>query len=94
MPVSGVRSWTHRLYYFGDLQPRHRSCRELVTVPFNVEDLDPVEVSDNFEVSIEIGETTSVEIVANEELVDELDIRVHNGELTIGIKNGVPVRNA
>lgn len=66
---------------------------ELVTVPFDVEEFDSIDVSNAFEVLIEIGETTSVEVVTNESLVEELDIRVRDGELTIGLKNSLSVRN-
>jgi len=50
-------------------------------------------VSNTFEANIEIGDTTSVEIVVNEELVEKLDIRVRNGELKVGLKSGVSVNN-
>ena len=66
---------------------------ELVTVPFDVDDFDSIEVSNGFDAFIEIGDTTLVEVIVNEGLIEKLDIRVRNGELKIGLKSGVSVNN-
>jgi len=66
---------------------------DLVTVPFEVEPFDSIAVSNTFEAFVEIGEPRSVEIIVNESVVDELDIRVRNGELKIGLKNGISINN-
>lgn len=66
---------------------------ELVTVPFDLDGFDSIDISNTFDVTVEIGEPASVELFINEDLIDELDVRVRNDELRIGLKNGISVRN-
>lgn len=85
----GLSACNGSITFGQDIEP----VGELVTVPFDVDDFDSIEVSNGFDAFIEIGDTTLVEVIVNEGLIEKLDIRVRNGELKIGLKSGVSVNN-
>lgn len=66
---------------------------DLVTQRFDLDDFDSIEVSGTFDAVVTVGEAASVEVLIDDNLVDELDIRVRNGELIVALKDGVSVDN-
>ena len=66
---------------------------DVVSTSFDLDDFDEVEVQSAFTAFITVGDATDIEILANESFVDELDVRVEDDTLKIGMKSGVNLRN-
>ena len=66
---------------------------ELVTLDFDLDGFDSVNVQNSFEADIEVGEPFKVEVIVNESLVDDLDVRVRDGELEVQLKGGISLNN-
>jgi len=64
---------------------------DLVTERFDFDDFDSIDVSGTFDAFVTVGEAASVEVLIDDNLADELDVRVRNGELQVAMKNGVSV---
>lgn len=70
-----------------------RGSGELTTTQFDVDEFDSIEVGNAFEAFITVGEQQSVEVLANADLVEELDVRVRNSTLLVGLRDGVSLRS-
>lgn len=70
-----------------------RGSGELVTAQFDVDDFDSIDVSNAFDATIAVGEQPFVEVLANENLIDELDVRIRNGTLMVGLRDGISLHS-
>lgn len=70
-----------------------RGSGTLVTETFDVEEFTSISVQNAFDVVIEVGEAQAVAVLVDDNFVDDLDVRVRNGELQVGVENGFSFRN-
>ncbi len=61
---------------------------DLVTTTYEFDDFDSIDLSSTFDAIITVGDTPYVEVIANESLVEYLDVRVSDGELRLGLRRG------
>ena len=60
-----------------------------VTRSFDVGDFSRIEISQSFEAEIVVGEEAGVEVQADEELIDRVQVGVDGDQLTVGLDGGL-----
>lgn len=66
---------------------------ELATTTFALDGFDHVDVSSAFDVEITVGDKPFVEVVTDDNLVEDLDVRVVDNELRIGFADNTSIGN-
>ena len=66
---------------------------DIVTRAFQVTSFSKLEVTGSFTATVSVGNSESVSVRVDDNLVDSLDVRVSDDKLHIGLKVGTSVRN-
>jgi len=66
---------------------------DFVMQSYDLTGFDELEISGSFDAVVEIGDTYSIEVLVDDNLLDYVDVRVRGDELKVGLESGVSTRN-